>query len=265
MILGLWALVLEPSSVTTNRTAIELSHWHKEHNGLKVAVLSDLHVGSPHLGLVKLQQIVKQTNAEAPDLIVLLGDYVIHGVVGGRFVELEAIAATLKDLQAPLGVVAILGNHDWWYDGEQVRAALQQVNIRVLENEIMQIQHAGRSFWLVGLADLWTRTPDIQSSLQKITDNNPAIVLTHSPDVFPDIPERVTLTLAGHTHGGQVNLPLVGRPVVPSKFGQRYAAGHIIEQGRHLFVSTGIGTSIIPVRFRVPPEIVILTLSSRET
>ena len=112
------------------------------------------------------------------------------------------------------------------------------------------------------MADLWTRTPDIPGTLKDIPDDDPILLLTHSPDVFPDIPARVSLTLAGHTHGGQVNLPLVGRPIVPSKYGQRYAAGHIIEQGRHLFVSTGVGTSIIPVRFRVPPEIQILTVSS---
>src|SRR4030095_10957928 len=112
-------------------------------------------------------------------------------------------------------------------------------------------------------ADLWTRRPDVEGTLRKIPlDRNPIIMLTHNPDVFPDIPARVSLTLAGHTHGGQVNLPFVGRPIVTSTFGQRYAIGHITEQGHHLFVSSGLGTSIIPVRFRVPPEIVILTIRS---
>jgi predicted MPP superfamily phosphohydrolase len=88
------------------------------------------------------------------------------------------------------------------------------------------------------------------------------IALTHNPDIFPEIPPNVELTLAGHTHGGQVDFPLIGRIVVPSDYGQRYAAGHVEERGKHLFVTTGIGTSIFPVRFRVPPEIAVLTLRS---
>ena len=90
------------------------------------------------------------------------------------------------------------------------------------------------------------------------------IALTHNPDIFPDVPQSVPLLLAAHTHGGQVNIPLIGTPIVPSNFGAKYTAGHIFENGHHMFVTTGIGTSILPVRFRVPPEIVLLTLTSRE-
>jgi predicted MPP superfamily phosphohydrolase len=95
-----------------------------------------------------------------------------------------------------------------------------------------------------------------------VPQDEPVLLLTHNPDVFPDVPARVTLTLAGHTHGGQVALPILGRPVVPSRYGQRYADGLVMEDGRALFVSSGIGTSILPVRFRVPPEIAIVTLSA---
>jgi len=259
--LVIWAFVLEPSCVSVRHPTITLLGWHAEHNDLKIAVLADLHVGAPHMSLHKLQEIVERTNAEAADLVVLLGDLVIHGVLGGRFIEPEPITEVLKNLWAPCGVIAVLGNHDWWYNGERVGKALQQAGIHVLENDVMRIDREGQSFWLAGLADLWTRKPDIEATLRRIPlDRNPIIMLTHNPDVFPDIPARVSLTLAGHTHGGQVNLPFIGRPIVPSQFGQRYAIGHITEQGRHLFVSGGIGTSIIPMRFRVPPEIVILTI-----
>ena len=193
----------------------------------------------------------------------MLGDFVIQDVVGGEFVEPETIAAHLKDLRAPLGVYAVLGNHDWWLDGERVRRALESTGVRVLENDAARIEKDGRAFWLAGLADLWTRKPDIEATLAKVTDDAPVIALTHNPDLFPRIPPRVILTLAGHTHGGQVNLPVVGRPVVPSQFGQLYAQGHVQEQGRHLFVTSGVGTSIIPVRFRVPPEIIVLTFDTR--
>ena len=144
--------------------------------------------------------------------------------------------------------------------GERVRGALTAAGIRVLENEAVRVGRDGQELWVVGLADLWTRRPDPAGALRAVPDGAPVVVLTHSPDVFPTIPARVALTLAGHTHGGQVVLPLIGPPIVPSDYGRRYAAGHVVEGGRHLFVTTGIGTSIVPIRLGVPPEIAVLTL-----
>jgi len=261
LFLGLWTFWWEPSSLRIVKQKIALHPWHAEHDGLRIAVLSDLHVGSPHRSLANLKEIVTATNAERPDLIVVLGDLVIEGVVGGRFVEPEPIAADLAALHAPLGVIAVLGNHDWWYDGERVRRALEANHIPVLENQNMRLTYRGQSLWLCGLADLWTRGNRLAETLAEIHNDDPVIVLMHNPDLFPDMPARVSLTLAGHTHGGQVNFPIIGRPVVPSKFGQRYAYGLVEEDGRKLFVTSGIGTSIFPVRFRVPPEVVLLTLN----
>jgi uncharacterized protein len=131
----------------------------------------------------------------------------------------------------------------------------------LLEDTAERVMVHLRPLWLAGISDLWTRPHNVVGALAIVpADGTPVIALTHNPDIFPDVPGRVTLTLAGHTHGGQVNLPWIGAPVVPSQFGRRYAAGHVIEQGRHLFVATGVGTSIIPVRFRVPPAISILTI-----
>lgn len=260
VVLGLWAFWIEPTWLATHRYTLEIPHWYAEHHGLKVAILTDLHVGSPHCGIDKLKQVVERTNAEQPDLIVLLGDFVIQGVVGGDFVEPEPIAEVLRGLRAPLGVFAVLGNHDWWYDGVRIEKALETASIIVLENKAHPVEYKGKLFWIVGIADLWTRKPDIEDSLRQAENNDPVILITHNPDLFPDVTPRVSLTLAGHTHGGQVNLPIVGRLVVPSKYRQRYAMGHIVEDGKHLFVGGGVGSSIIPVRFRVPPEVVILTL-----
>jgi hypothetical protein len=208
----------------------------------------------------KLKEVVVRTNAERPDLVLILGDLVIQEVVGGEFAAPEPIAEVLKGLQAPLGVVGVLGNHDWWFDGARITAALRQAGVVVLENEAYRVNFNGKPFWVVGVADLWTRKPDIAGSLSQVAEGDPVILITHNPDIFPNVPPRVSLTLAGHTHGGQVDIPIFGRLVVPSKFGQRYAMGHIVEDGRHLFVSGGVGTSILPVRFRVPPEVIILTL-----
>ena len=118
------------------------------------------------------------------------------------------------------------------------------------------------SFWLVGLADLWTRPQHIGDTIAKVPRGATTIALTHNPDIFPNIPESVSLVLAAHTHGGQVKIPVIGTPIVPSDFGEKYTAGHVFENHHHLFVTTGIGTSIFPVRFRVPPEIVLLTVVS---
>ena len=159
-------------------------------------------------------------------------------------------------------MVAVLGNHDWWLDGNRVGAALRAAGVTVLENQALRLERGGRAFWIAGVADLWTREPDVAGTLRQVENADPILLITHNPDIFPEVPARVSLTIAGHTHGGQVNFPFVGRLVVPSQFGQRYAMGHIVEGGRHLFVSGGVGTSIIHVRFRVPPEAVMLTLEA---
>ena len=257
-LVAVWAFGIEPGMLVVRHPRMELPGWPSE---LRIAVLSDLHIGSPHVGLDKLRKIVEKTNAENPALVVLLGDFVTGGP-GGRhdanFVEPERTATELKKLRAPLGVFAVLGNHDWWYDGAHVGTALTDAGIPVLENRAI---HVDNRFWLGGIADLWTREPDIGGTLSQVNNGDPIILITHNPDIFPDVPARVSLTIAGHTHGGQVNLPVVGTLVTTSKLG--YNAGDFYERGRHLFVTTGIGTSIVPVRFGVPPEIVILTLSGK--
>lgn len=253
-----WAFLIEPGLLTVHEAHLCLPGWPTRLQAIRIAALGDLHVGSPHNGVEQLRRVVAETNGAKPDLIVLLGDYVIHDVWGGSFVEPEVTALELRKLRAPFGVVAILGNHDWWYDGDRVRRALESAQIRVLENDALKLDTPAGSFWVAGLADLWTRNPDPATALKSVPPGSAVIMLTHSPDVFPTIPSSVALTLAAHTHGGQVDLPLLGRRVVPSKFGARYAAGHIEENGQHLYVTTGIGTSIVPIRFRVPPEIALI-------
>jgi hypothetical protein len=258
--LALWAFVIEPSRLVLRETRITLPSWPANFSGLRIAVISDLHAGSPFITLDKIRQIVETTNAARPDLILLPGDFVIQGALGGRFMEPEVIAEALKGLRAGFGVFATLGNHDWWYNGQRVKKSLENAGVTVLENAAAMIERDGATIWVVGIGDKWEGHPDIASALARVGDSAPVIALTHNPDIFPSIPARVTLTIAGHTHGGQVALPIIGRPIVPSVFGERYAAGHIVEGAKHLFVTTGVGTSILPVRFRVPPEISLLTI-----
>ena len=258
--LGAWAFWLEPRSLVVHTETLDVPHWPAPLAGTRIALLSDLHVGSPYWHVADLERLVERVNAEQPELVLLAGDYMINGVKLGTWVEPEAIATALGRLRAPLGVIAVLGNHDWWNDGRRVRRAFEASGIVVLENEARRVQRGDGGFYVVGLADELTRRVRIDRALSGVGADDPYLVLVHEPDVFPQVPEQASLTLAGHTHGGQVRLPLLGRPVIPSRHGQRYAAGHVVEDGRHLFVTTGVGTSIFPVRFGVPPELVLLTL-----
>ena len=259
LLVAAWGSLVEPARLVVRETALTLPGWPRVLDGLRIAMVSDVHAGSPHVDEAKIERIVNEVGRAAPDVVVLLGDYVISGVAGGRFIDPEHTAQLLGRLRAPLGVYAVLGNHDWWFDGERVRHAFEAAGIPVLENDAVRLE---RGVWLIGLADIWTRTPDLADPLARVPATEPVIVLSHNPDIFPTVPARVTLTLAGHTHGGQVVLPFFGRLIVPSRYGQRYAIGHVEEDGRHLFVTPGIGTSVIPVRLGVPPEISVVRLSA---
>jgi predicted MPP superfamily phosphohydrolase len=258
----LWATVVEPNRLVWKRVTIHVPASKDAPRRLLVAALADVHTGSPWLGLERLGRIVAAVNAQKPDLVVLLGDYVIHGVPGGHFVAPDETARILGRLQARLGVYAVLGNHDEWLDTGLVEKALEGAGIPVLVNTARLVPDGTQRFWVAGVADLWTGRPDIEGALRGVPPEAMVLLLTHNPDVFPRVPARVALTLAGHTHGGQVRLPLLGAPVVPSSFDQRYAAGLVRENGRQLFVTSGLGMSLLPVRFGVPPEVALLSLEA---
>lgn len=267
--------------------------------GLRIAALADLHACAPWMGVPRLREIVEATNRLDADLIVLLGDYVAGHRWVTDWVHSDVWGPELGRLKAPLGVHAVLGNHDWWEDGTAqrnghgptfARRALEAAGIRVYENDAMRFQKQQHAFWLAGLGDQLALLPgrrwgrrsfagvdDLPGTLAKVKDDAPVILLAHEPDVFPQVPERVALTLCGHTHGGQVRV-FGYSPVVPSRFGNRYAYGHIVEHerepaarhahlplrstGRHLIVSGGLGCAILPVRIGVPPEIVLVDVGT---
>jgi hypothetical protein len=257
---ALWGFWFEPASLRNENHEIHLPHWPAACDGLRIAVLADLHVGSPFNGLDKLERIVELTLKAKPDLILLAGDYGISGIIGGTKVSAEEIADGLSPLVAPLGVFAVLGNHDWWTGAARIQRALESVGIPVLEDSSVLLNKDACSFRLAGLSDYWEGRRNYRAAFGKVSAGTPILAFTHNPDAFPEISSPVDLMIAAHTHGGQVYLPLLGRLIVPSKYGQRYAIGHVVENGRHLFVSSGLGTSIIPVRFLVPPEVSVLII-----
>ncbi len=282
----------EPFRQTVKQYALTPPGWP---GGLKlrIAVLADIHAIDPWVSAERIAGIVEATNAVEADAILLLGDYVCGHRLGrfGKAVPHSAWAGALGKLKAPLGVHAVLGNHDWWEDYEvQVREkgpvpaglALEAAGIPVYENKAVRLMKDGKPFWIAGLGDQWAFWPkkknydqffrrgkidyrgvhDLPGTLAQVTDDAPVILMAHEPDIFPEVPARVSLTLSGHTHGGQVRV-LGYSPLVPSRFGTRYIYGHIDEDGRNLIVSGGLGMSALPIRFGSPPEIVVVELGGQ--
>lgn len=234
--------------------------WPKTHASVKIAVASDLHVGCASVPLDRLDHVVAQLNSIDPDIILLPGDFVVSNENNfQRYVPPALIAHKLSGLKARYGVYAVLGNHDWYLDGHGVWDALESRGIRVLENEAVKIvrpDHPGQDFWLAGLADDMTRTIDLWAAYNSVTDNQPVVMMCHDPGTFLDIGTRPVVTFCGHTHGGQVRIPFLGAAYLPSRAPLRYAYGHIVENDRDLIVTSGVGTSSLPIRFNCPAEVV---------
>lgn len=227
-----------------------------------MAVLGDIHMGNPHSSEKRLQDVVARINAEQPDLVLLLGDFVVGGArwFADPDATPERAAEALAALRAPLGVVAVLGNHDWRYDGPRVQRALASAGVAVLENDRVIRHKDNVRFFIAGVADDIMRTPDLGATLEGVPANEPVILLAHDPAVFFDVPPGPIVTFAAHTHGGQVYIPFFGALWVPSRAPRRWAYGLIEDGGRKMLVTSGIGTSMIPVRFNMPPEIAIVRL-----
>ena len=256
--LAVYAFWIEPRALVVTRLDLPMPGLQKD---LRVVVMGDLQPAPPIESLGRIAAIVERMNAEGGDLILLLGDYVSERRLATGFLDPRDTVPILGRLKAPLGVYAVLGNHDWWWDGPAMRRLLAGEGITVLEDAAERVGDKDQTLWIAGLSDPVTQAYDLEAALDQVDGGGPLLLLTHSPDVFPRVPAEVGLTLAGHTHGGQVNLPFLGRLIVPSRFGERYAYGLIEEAGRRLYVTSGIGTAIIPVRFRTPPEIVVITLT----
>jgi predicted MPP superfamily phosphohydrolase len=257
---AIWGLLIEPDRLVVREVNIDSPAWPDDRPPLRIAIASDLHAGAPHVDGAKLDQIVATLNAADADVIVLLGDYLIQHLPGGKPMAIDAIAARLAPLRARHGVFSVLGNHDWMGDGEGLWRALDAAGIRVLENSAAPLPGFDDAVWLAGIADDSTRTPDVRAALASVPPRATVIVATHDPGVFADVSARAALILAGHTHGGQVVLPFIGPLYIPGRAPLHHAHGLIVEDGKRMYVTGGVGTSVLPLRFLVPPELVIATL-----
>lgn len=261
--------------IIVRRYAPQPPNWPQDLK-LRIAMLSDFHFAEPWIGLQALEKIVEKTNALEPDIILLVGDF-DDGPHFSRPVPRDDWARGLARLQAPLGVHAVLGNHDYprliekrhrFLAEPGAKVALQGVGIPVHINDAIPLTWNGKRFWLAGLGDQCTEFEDgsslfdLDATLARITDDAPVILMAHEPDIFPKVPDRVALTLSGHVHRGQIRF-FGFAPVVPSRYGQRYLHGHIVENTRHLIVGAGLGHSGLPLRFDAAPEIVLIELGGQ--
>ncbi|OLP61102.1 metallophosphoesterase [Xaviernesmea oryzae] len=241
---------------------------------LRLVLLADFHACRPWMTAQRIKGIADQAQALQGDMVLLLGDFLSGMRLSGGQVAPEDWADALSGLSAPFGVHAILGNHDWADDPEAmaqghgptvVHRALAGIGVPVYDNRAVAMDKDGHRFWLAGLADQYgplRPLDDLPGTLAQVKDAAPVILMAHEPDIFPKVPDRVAVTLSGHTHGGQIKI-FGMMPFIPSRYGARYAHGHIVEEGRHLIVSAGLGTSGVPMRFGVPPEIVVVELGAQ--
>jgi len=265
VLLGLYATCIEPFRLNVTEWTVETPQWTNP-KPLKIALISDTHIIWPSMTPAHLEDIVARTNALKPDVILLLGDYVGTHHFGLQIDPKDGIAP-LQKLAAPCGVFAVLGNHDFHEGMKGWPEALQRTKkIRVLQNQAVPVTCNNQAFWVAGLGEYRMSEADIPKTLKQIKSKSPVILMMHEPDSFPETPDSIALNVAGHTHGGQIVLPLIGMvpAVIPSKYGTRYAYGHITENGKNLVVSSGLGMTGLPMRFMRPPEITLVTLSGQK-
>ncbi|HMO80212.1 MAG TPA: metallophosphoesterase [Pyrinomonadaceae bacterium] len=269
-----YAYFIEPRRFVVIEETIEVPNWDPRLNGLRVLTIADMHTGSNYAPPERIQYVVEQANAQQPDIIVLLGDYVseskwdreaLKGPEGTDRTELkvpvETIASILGGLRAKYGVFAIIGNHDWYHNEEKIARQFREAGLDVLQNEIREIAVNDATLRIWGIEDLWRNRIVPVEPYNALDEKRNIIAITHNPDSLFHAPDEVSIMFAGHTHGGQLNWPIVGPLAVFND--PLFMDGLAEVEGKYVYVSSGVGTSVLPLRFRVPPEINVITLVSK--
>jgi predicted MPP superfamily phosphohydrolase len=254
--------LIEPNRPRIVREDIALRRWPARMDGFTLALLSDFHYDS-YCSVHPLRSAIRMVNDLHPDLIVLTGDFVSVPFFGDPAVgaaDAEPCAQLLRQMHAPYGLVAVMGNHDFFTDPDRVTDSLRAKGINVLANQSIAIERDGGRFWLSGVDDVIGNTADLDATLRPVPADEPVILLAHEPDYADHVSRyAVDLQLSGHSHGGQVRLPFI-RPLYLPSLARKYIWGLYKIGGLTLYTNPGLGTVDIPVRLNCPPEITFLTL-----
>ncbi|MBK9153193.1 MAG: metallophosphoesterase [Chloracidobacterium sp.] len=274
-----YAYFIEPSRLVVNQYEMRVKGWDPAFDGFRVALVSDIHGGSNGVTAEYLRGLVEMVNDTDVDAVFLLGDYISRDPSDHSQLRMAPaeVVRSLAGMRARNGVFVVLGNHDEAYAADELIREFERTGYRVLNGKLAEVVlNSGEKLRIYGLQDhtnigIWKNfSGNAKRDLVPTDGTGDLIVLQHSPDVVPVVTGELLISpdlkimFAGHTHGGQVWLPILGRPVVPSMFGQKFAAGHVRSDGIDVFVTTGVGTSILPFRFLVPPEIAVVTIRTKE-
>ncbi|MBF0311043.1 MAG: metallophosphoesterase family protein [Magnetococcales bacterium] len=256
----LWAGLVEPRWIVLRQLNAHLKNWPQDRT--RVAILSDFHIGSIHMDTERLDRLVARVNREQPDLVLFLGDFTYSGDVRANDpARMEEIATILGHMEAPLGRYAVLGNADARFEPSRLTEALLGHGIHPLKNENRRIQVNSGAFHLAGVNHPFTGGADLNRSLAGITPGQPVLLMTHDPEMIKHLNRENLFALAGHTHGGQVRLPGMPALVMASDLPRSWAWGLIRHHAQWLFVTAGLGTEGVPLRFLRFPEWVLMTIS----
>lgn len=252
---GYWNATRDP---VVRTATVAVADWPAGQAPLRILLLSDTHVAGPDMPPERLARIVGELNALKPDLVLIAGDLVSEKRTATRIYTAAEVVAPLGKLRAPLGVVVSPGNHDHWFTPDALRGALEKQGLRVLQNEAIKLG----PLVVGGVDDDYSGHDDVPKTFAAMDALGPGVplIVSHSPDIVPDLPRRVAAIFAGHTHCGQIRLPLIGAISYVSRYGDRFACGDIRDGEQRLFVGAGLGTSILPLRFLTPPDVWLVTL-----
>lgn len=257
LVLLVWCYAAATSAPIVRRAEIHLADWPDGAPPLRALLISDIHVAGPDMPPERLERIVGRINRLSPDIVLIAGDFVSDKRLSTRRYALAEAAAPLARLDARLGTFAVLGNHDHWRNAAEARRVLAAAGITILDNEAV----AAGPLAIGGLDDDFTGRADLARTIAAMERlRGPKLLLSHSPDPFPDVPDEIGLMLAGHTHCGQIAPPLIGPLATMSEHGRRYACGIVREDGKTLIVSAGLGTSVLPLRMGARPDMWLIAL-----
>ncbi len=255
---GYWNATRDP---VVRQASVAVAGWPAGQKPLKILLLSDTHIAGPDMPPERLARIVGKLNRLNPDLVLIAGDLVSEKRTATHIYTAAEVVSPLAGLKAPLGVVVAPGNHDHWFEPDALRGALEKRGLRVLQNEAVKLG----PLIVGGVDDDYSGHDDVPATFAAMDRLGPGVPLlvTHSPDIVPDLPRPVVAVFAGHTHCGQIRFPLVGALSYVSRYGNRFACGDIDDRGQRVFVGAGLGTSLLPLRFNTPPDVWLITLGPK--